>query len=677
MPKIEKRKFRAETQKVLNILTHSLYTNREIFLRELLSNAADALEKLRFTQSGGGEVREAGLPLEIRVSFDKIAGVLQISDTGMGMSESELVDNLGTIARSGSERFLADIRAEAAGGEDAAPGKEAGTEEAAGEADPGRAAAEAGPEQEGDAGEGASGGIGGQIIGHFGIGFYSVFMVADSVEVVSLPARGDAGPCLWTSDGVSGFSVRRLEGEEAAGYRRGTTVRAKIKKDASEFLEKYHLESVIRKHSNFLPFPIFLEDERLNSTPALWREPRSGVSREQYDEFYKYLTYDEKPPLDVLHISVDAPVQFNALVFIPDSEQDYFAMQQERWGLDLYARRVLIERANKDLVPNYLSFLKGVVDTEDLPLNISRESLQENLVLRKISRTLVKHVFNHLEKMAETESGRYESFWKLHGKYFKFAFNDYVNKDRAAALMRFSSSAAEGGCIGLDCYIGRAKPGQKEIWHVSASTPEAARVNPHLERFLRKGVEVLYLLEPVDEFALEGLGKYKDFSFKSVEHADGAALDAFPDVEGAAPAPVALSEEEKAVSDSLLARMRTILGDKVKEIRVSDRLAGSPAVLVSPEGFSSSMEKLVRAMQKTDEAPAKILEVNPEHPVLRAMARICAKDPDSALLADLTLNLFDNVRLLDGSLDDPQLMADRGLRLLDRALSWYTDLSGI
>ncbi|MDR2799710.1 MAG: molecular chaperone HtpG, partial [Desulfovibrio sp.] len=378
MSKIEKRKFRAETQKVLNILTHSLYANREIFLRELLSNAADALEKLRFTQSGGGEVREAGLPLEIRVSVDRIAGVLQISDTGLGMSESELVSNLGTIARSGSERFLADIRAEAAGAEEAAPEKGAVEEEAAGGADPGQPRGAAGPEQEGDAGEGpsnAGGGIGGQIIGHFGIGFYSVFMVADSVEVISLPAQGDAGPCLWRSDGVNGFSVQRLEGEEAAGYRRGTTVRAKIKKDASEFLEKYHLQSVIRKHSNFLPFPIFLEDERLNSTPALWREPRSGVSREQYDEFYKYLTYDEKPPLDVLHVSVDAPVQFNALVFIPDSEQDYFALQQERWGLDLYARRVLIERANKDLVPNYLSFLKGVVDTEDLPLNISRESL--------------------------------------------------------------------------------------------------------------------------------------------------------------------------------------------------------------------------------------------------------------------------------------------------------------
>ncbi|MDR1489505.1 MAG: molecular chaperone HtpG [Desulfovibrio sp.] len=514
-------------------------------------------------------------------------------------------------------------------------------------------------------------------MGHFGIGFYSVFMVADSVEVVSLPARGDAGPCLWTSDGASGFSVRRLEGEEAAGYRRGTTVRAKIKKDASEFLEKYHLQSVIRKHSNFLPFPIFLEDERLNSTPALWREPRSSVRREQYDEFYKYLTYDEKPPLDVLHISVDAPVQFNALVFIPDSEQDYFALQQERWGLDLYARRVLIERANKDLAPNYLSFLKGVVDTEDLPLNISRENLQENLVLRKISQTLVKHVFNHLEKMAEAESGRYESFWKLHGKYFKFAFNDYVNKDRAAALMRFPSSAAEGGYISLDGYISRAKPGQKEIWHVSAPSPEAAKVNPHLERFLRKGVEVLYLLEPVDEFALEGLGKYRDFSFKSVEHADGAALDAFPDVEGVASAPAALSGEEKAAADSLLARMGAILGDKVREIRVSDRLAGSPAVLVSPEGLSSSMEKLIRAMRKNDEAPAKILEVNPEHPVLRAMARICAKDPDSDLLADLTLNLFDNVRLLDGSPDDPQLMADRGLKLMGRALSWYTDLSGV
>ncbi|MDR0828017.1 MAG: molecular chaperone HtpG [Desulfovibrio sp.] len=677
MPKAEKRKFRAETQKVLNILTHSLYTNREIFLRELLSNAADALEKLRFMQSKGEEARDPGLPLEIRISMDKITGVLQITDTGIGMSEKELVDNLGTIAKSGSEQFLAEIEGKSAS--DKSADLEEDQDASADSGDKGQdgsdkaAAAEDVDGQDGQ--EGRKGG--GQIIGHFGIGFYSVFMVADSVEVISVSAKGDGSPYMWTSDGVSGFSVKRLEGEESAPYKRGTVVRAKIKKEAGEFLEKFNLQSVIRNHSNFLPFPIFLEDERINTTSALWREPRVSVSQEQYADFYKYLSSGSKAPLDFIHISVDAPVQFNALVFIPDTEQDYFSVQHDRWGLDLYVRRVLIERANKDLIPDYLAFLKGVVDTEDLPLNISRETLQENLVLRKISQTLLKQVFSHLEKMAASDNGRYEAFWKLHGKYFKFAFNDYMNKDRAAALMRFISSAENGSCISLDSYISRVKPGQKEIWHIFTPSAEAARVNPHLERFRRKGIEVLYLLEPVDEFALEGLGKYKDFTFKSVEQAEAASLDAFPDVEEAAPAPIALDEEEKAASEKLLERMRAILGDKVREIRVSERLAGSPAVLVSPDGLTSSMDKLLRTMQKNDELPQKILEINLEHPILRALARICAKDPESALLTDLTLNLLDNALLFDGIMNAPQLMADRGIKLMDRALSWYTDLSQI
>ena len=436
---------------------------------------------------------------------------------------------------------------------------------------------------------------------------------------------------------------------------------------------------MIRRHSNFLPFPILIDGERFNTTPALWREPKFSITREQYNDFYRYLTYDSKPPLDVIHLSVDAPVQFTTLIFIPDSEQDLFREQRDEWGLDLYVRRVLIAKDNRDLIPNYLVFLKGVVDTEDLPLNISRETLQENVVLRKISQTIVRQVLAHLERMAKNDKEKYAAFWKLHGKYFKFAFNDFVHRDRVAPLMRFATTwdggeKGENELTSFDEYLSRMKPDQKNIWYIAAPSREAALLNPHFERFRRKGIEALILTEAVDEFALEGLGKYKDHEFKSVEQATSADLDAFPDVEEAAPKAAPLEAEDKESFDKLVARMKEILGDQVKDVRVSDRLAGSPALLASEDGVSSSMEKFMRVMQKDDSIPKKILELNPDHPLLRAMLRIFKADPDNTLLDSMTRNLFDNTLLLDGYLNDPYAMAERSLKLMGEAAGWYADL---
>ena len=293
----------------------------------------------------------------------------------------------------------------------------------------------------------------------------------------------------WISDGTGTFTVE--EAPDQADIKRGPTIRAFIKEGDKEFLEKYRIEGIIRTHSSFIPFPILVDGERVNTTPALWREPKFSIKKEQYDEFYKFLTYDQKDPLDVLHLSVDAPVQFNALLFIPDITKDYFGAYREHWGLDLYARRVLIQRENKELIPDYLAFLKGVVDTEDLPLNISRETLQENIVLRKISQTISKQILSHLEKMAKDDAEKYNSFWKLHGKVFKLGYSDFVNRDRITPLLRFNSSAMEdaGGLTSLDDYISRARESQKEIWYVAAPSREAAKVNPHSEVFRRKGLE--------------------------------------------------------------------------------------------------------------------------------------------------------------------------------------------
>ncbi|HJA78757.1 molecular chaperone HtpG [uncultured Desulfovibrio sp.] len=629
--------FKAEVRKVLRILTNSLYTNREIFLRELISNASDALDKLRFRTSRGETPREPELPLEIRIALDETARTLTITDSGLGMSAEELAENLGTIAKSGSEAFLAELDAQA------------------GESNPADAAS---------------------IIGRFGVGFYSVFMVADKVEVTSLPAFGGDGQAhVWVSDGLGTFEVSACEAGE---LKRGTRIVVHLKEDAKEFAEKFRVESVIRKHSAFVPFPIFVGEDKINTQPALWREPKSSVTREQYDAFYKHLTYDGKAPLDVLHIAVDAPVQFNALLYLPDAAQDIFGMDRDYWGLDLYSRRVLIQHRNKELLPEYLAFLKGVVDTEDLPLNISRETLQENVVLRKIHQTIVKQLLGHLEKMAANDAETYARFWKLHGRVFKLGYQDFPNRERVAALLRFNTSFHEDaeGLSSLDDYMARAPEGQKTIWYVTAPNREAARLSPHLERFRKKGIETLYLYEPVDEFLMDGLHAYKEWAFQSVENAADDALDAFADKADAdKPVTAPLSEDDNAAFDRLLARIREILGERVKDVRVSHRLAESAAVLVSPDGgMTSSMEKFLRVMQKDDSLPVKVLEVNRDHPLLRSLLRMFKADAADRTLTDMVECLFDACLLQDGYLKDPQALAARSNALLSQAAAWYGEV---
>lgn len=635
--------FRAEVRKVLNIITHSLYTNREIFLRELVSNASDALDKLRFQQNRGASPRDPELPLEIAITLDKNAKTLTIADTGIGMTKDEMIANLGTIAKSGSEQFLKDI----------------------------------GDKQPGNNGEGKEGEAdAANIIGRFGVGFYSVFMVAHKVEVTSRPALGDDAAHTWTSDGLGSFTVSETTNAPA----RGTVIVAHLKDDAVEFAEKYRVESIIRKHSAFIPFPVLVDGERVNTTPALWREPKFSVTKEQYADFYKFLTYDHSAPLETLHFSVDAPVQFNALLFIPEMQHDFFGAGRDHWGLDLYARRVLIQRENKELLPEYLGFLKGVVDTEDLPLNISRETLQENVILRKIQQTIVKQTLSHLEKLASADKDQYDKFWRLHGRIFKLGYHDFVNRERVASLMRFNSSLHDDaeGLTSLDDYMGRGKESQKTIWYVSGASREAARLNPHLEVFRRKGLEVLFLMEPIDEFVMEGMGKYKEWDFKAVEHAGDEALKDFADTGDEAPKAAPLAEDEMSTFDALLARMKEILGDKVTDVRVSHRLADSPACLVAPDGgMTSSMEKLMRVMNKDDSVPQKVLEVNRDHPMLRTLMRINKADTNDALLTEMVQGLFDNCLLLDGYLKDPHALAARANKLMEQAGAWYAELKKI
>lgn len=637
--------FKAEVRKVLQILTNSLYTNKEIFLRELVSNASDALDKVRFRQMKGETPASPDLPLEIRIKLDKDKKVLTIADTGLGMNAQELADNLGIIARSGSEEFLSQLAEESKGS----------TEE--------------GESKAADAS---------QIIGRFGVGFYSVFMVAEKVEVISRPAfGGDGTAAKWESDGLGSYTVSPCADAEPV---RGTKIVVYLKDDASEYAEKYRVDSVIKKHSAYVPFPVFVDDERVNTQPALWREPKSQVTEEQYNEFYKSFTYDSKEPQDHLHINVDMPVQFNALLYIPDSKQDVFVADREAWGLDLYSRRVLIQHENRDLMPNYLAFLKGVVDTEDLPLNISRETLQENRVLMKINQTIVKQVLGHLEKMAKDDPEKYKKFWNMHGSIFKFGYQDFPNRERIAALMRFNTSALENAddLASFDEYIARGLKDQKTVWYVSAPNREAARLNPHIDRFLRKGIEVFYLYEAVDEFVMSGIGKYKEWDFKSVETATDKDLEAFADKEGAEEKKAApLSEEETRTFDDLLKKMKDILGAKVKDVVVSTRLSGTAACLANEEGVTSAMDKFMRVMTKDDTVPVKTLEVNKDHPLLRSLLRIFKADAGDKTLEAMVQSLFDEAQLMDGYMKDPQEVAARSAKLLEQAAAWYAEVRKI
>ncbi|SKA98265.1 molecular chaperone HtpG [Paucidesulfovibrio gracilis DSM 16080] len=626
--------FKAEIQQLLNILVHSLYTNKDIFLRELVSNASDALDKYRHATGHTAQAEEDGPDLEIRIHADKEAKKLFIEDTGVGMTREELVENIGTIAHSGSAAFMKELTEAKEKDENAVA----------------------------------------DLIGRFGVGFYSVYMVADEVVLTTRSHQG--GPALsWTSDGKGAYVIDELADADAANApERGTHIEIRLNPDlADQFTDPETLKRIIKTHSNFVRYPIYVDDERVNTVPALWREPKFQIKPEQYKEFYTFLTYDQAEPIAVVHQAVDAPVQFNALVFIPPTGNGFLPLERDNWGLDLYVRRVLIQRQNKDLLPEYLSFIKGVVDTEDLPLNISRETLQDNLLLGKIRSTLVKHVLGELEKMAEKDEEKYFQFWDAHSEIFKAGYQDFANRERFAKLVRFNSSTHDDHLqlTGLDGYVERAKEGQKEIYYLYGPSREACKLSPHAEIFRKKGIEVLYLYEPIDEFIMDSIREYKEFTLVSAEHADAATLEQFDDAEDA-PKAEKLNPEQEAALPGVLGRIKDALGDRVTDVRASKRLSDSPVCLVNPDGqVTSSMDKIMRVMSKDTSVPQKALEVNPDHPLLRNMIEIYKKDRKDPFIEQAAEQLYESALLLEGYLNDPHALVGRIQNLLADASGWY------
>jgi len=622
----KKYEFKAEVKKLLDILVHSLYTSREIFLRELISNASDALDKLRFESNRGTTIVDKDLPLEIKITNDEKNKLLIVSDTGIGMNRDELITNIGTIAKSGTEEFLKILS-----------------------------------ESKADATN---------LIGKFGIGFYSVFMVAKEVVIKTKSFRPEDEAVQWKSDGLGEYEITTLEEK----IPRGTRIEIYLKDDAAEFAEKWRLESIIKKHSNFISYPIYIGNERINTISAIWREPKSSITKEQYNEFYKFLTYDSEEPADVIHKSIDAPIQFNALLFIPKKSSEYFWIDRENYGLDLYVRRVLIQHKNKDLLPEYLSFVKGVVDSEDLPLNISRETLQENIIFNKIASSVTTTVLTYLIEKAKNDREGYNKFWKEHGKVFKLGYTDFSNKDKYIELLRFNSSKCkdEEELISLEDYVSRKLNNQKEIYYASGVNRNAIDSDPHMEIFKNKNLEVLYLYDPVDELILTSLGKYKEYDFKSIETVDTKKLEEFKSVTETKKEVEELSSDDKKHFSSLLAKMKKILGDKVEDVIESKRLIDSAACLVLKDNeLTNTMQKILRITNKNLAPQKKILEVNPDNILIRNLIKIFKSDSNDEFIKTATEQLYDLAQLNDSDLEDIHSFIKRSSKILEESSSWY------
>ncbi len=613
--------FKAEIQQLLHILSHSLYTHREIFIRELISNAADALDKARFKTIKGEPMVDSDLEFAIWIDLDESKKTFTIRDSGIGMSQEEMVQNIGTIAHSGTSEFLKQMAVQ----------QDAGL----------------------------------NLIGRFGVGFYSVFMVAERVELTSRSADADQPAHVWSSDGQGAYDI-----QPAGATPRGTIIKVFLREDAKEFCEKQRVESLIQKYSNFVPFPIRVNGEQINKISAIWREPKAQVSEEQYNEFFKFIAVESENPLTRLHFSADAPIQFHALLFVPSSSRESLGFGHDEEGMQLFVRRVLVDHHAKEILPDYLRFVRGVLDSDDLPLNISRETLQENPHLLKIKNTLVGKFLAHLQDLACSDEAKYLEIWRQHGRVLKEGYADFTQREKLAELLRFNSSkcADEKELISLQTYTERMPEKQREIYYLSGPTRETVSRNPILEIFKAKEIEVLYCYEPIDEFVLPGMMEYKGKKFKSADQVDLKALSDLPDKTAEKPA----ATYDKKDMDHLARRIKDILGDKVEDVRVSERLVDSPALLVGADSFmSSQMQRIMMHMQHQVELPKRNMEINPRHPLLQNMEQIYRKNPQDPFLTQLALRLFDSAQWVDGYVSDPLATASGLQELLQQVSDMY------
>jgi len=597
--KEEKFEFQSEVKQLLDILVYSLYKNKEVFLRELISNAADALNKVQFEILTDPGLEDKDQELKITITVDKKQNKLTIEDNGIGMSKEELIQNIGTIAHSGTLDYLKKIAATPAKGQI-------------------------------------------DLIGKFGVGFYSSFMVAREIHISSKSWQKDSPAWLWKSQGESSYTI---EATEKQG--RGTRIELLLKKEEKEFLEIYNLKSIILKHSKFVPFAIYLDQEKIERKEAIWTQPKSKLEEKDYFEFYKFLENTQEDPETHLHLSSDAPVQFTALLFVPKTSFEMLGLMKSEPGVDLYSRKILIQKGSKDIMPEYLRFVKGIIDSEEIPLNISRETIQNNVRIDKIKKHVLKKLLEHLETVKSKKRDQYLNIWKNFSKNFKEGIvSDYDNREKLAKLLLFSSSKTQADeWTDLDEYIRRMPEGQKEIYFLGGPDRQTIEKNPALEIFRKKEFEVLYLLDPMDEFVIDHLHEFDKKMFKMAESAD-----------------IPLEEKSEVTdsaylkdADNFITYLKTIYGDQIKEVKVSRRLTDSPCILLNPgDGPSVQMEKIMKMVNKDYQLSKRVLEINPGHPLIHKMVALHKKDPAAVSLKNLALQLLDNMKLREGILSDTE-----------------------
>ncbi|HBR15075.1 MAG TPA: molecular chaperone HtpG [Candidatus Omnitrophica bacterium] len=604
--------YKAEMKRLLHLIIHSLYTHPEVFLRELISNASDALKKVRYQQLTEEGMIDKEKDLEIRIEVDETTQTFSIEDNGIGMTQEELIHNIGTVARSGTLEFLQKMKEE---GKDTA-----------------------------------------DFIGQFGVGFYSVFMVTEQVTVETRHAHKEAQGLRWVSGGEGNYSVEPIDKPG-----RGTKITFQFKEEAKEFAGESRIQETIRKYSNFADFPIFVNKVKVNTVEALWRKSEHEITPEEVNEFYKFITNDYEDPLGHLSLSIEgAEASYKALVFIPAKAPFDLMRTREHKTIQLYTNKIMIVDDCKELLPEYLQFIRGVVDTADLPLNVSREMVQSSPVLGKIKSGMTTKIIQWLQRLANKETEKYLLFYKTFGPVFKTGVNtDFANREKLIELLRFESSALKvGELTSFKEYGGRMKEKQKEIYYLTGDTREHVERNPNLEYFKKHAIEVLFLIDPVDVFVVPSIREYDKKPVRAIDQGDVDLEmgDGNKD------------KSDDSLSKSLIGLFKETLKDQVEDVKISRRLVDSAVTLViGAQGMDRQMERMMKMMGQDVPASKRILEVNVDHPVIRNLARKYILNPSDMLLKKCITQLYESAQLMDGELASRSDYVKRMMEIMEEA----------
>lgn len=607
----EKHSFEAEVQQLLELVVHSLYTDSEIFLRELISNASDSMEKLRLVEATEKNIHDAGLPMQIEITADEEAGTLTIQDHGIGMTREDLVENLGTIAKSGTKAFLQNMK------------------------DSGASPAE--------------------MIGQFGVGFYAVFMVADEVSVYTRSWHPDGEGLVWTSDGKTGYEI-----EPAEGVARGAKIVIKLSDDHKTYAQDAKLKHLVETYSNFVGFPVMIDGKRVNEVEALWLKNKNEINDDDYKAFYQFQAKAFDEPQYRLHFSADAPIEINALIFVPSENPERMGLGKTDPGVALYCKKVLIDPEPKGLLPEWMRFLKGVIDSADLPLNISRETMQDSALVQKLGTVISKRVLKMFEKEATADPEKWRGFYKKFDRYFKEGIaTDFANREALAKLLRFESSMTEAGELtSLPDYVSRAKDGQESIYYIIGQGREQIESSPYLEAFRQRGLEVIYFTDAVDEYVVDALGEFEGKKLVSVSRGGVDLEDTQLDGE-------ALSDEE---TKSLCEFLKSEFGERVTKIEAGKRLVDSPVIALTPEdAMTPQMRAMMKAMDENFKDDIKVeLEINPRHDLIKKLST--AKDAQPEVAKLVASQLLDNALMAAGLLEDARDTVSRMNALMGKVL---------